>query len=650
MDHLRKCHLIWTTGTAGVLAAALAELLSSSLFHSLGGALWGVLTGLLVWMTASLSGMSVLRTGRWGWLLLCLPALGLGTLALVHPLTGLDLSVFFVALTGLTLLTLARQQSMDAITLGTALLLCWFCCYCALSPLCLSPDSFSYYEMAKTLFSDFGRVSTIRQYVEFTDYGISFPYLYPLLLAVTDLLTGWGMYCGVLVNIVASLLAALLFLPLSRQVCGVRWPGLMAATALLTNRKFLSEVLSGRAIPVAVLCVVALLCLLSRSHRWSHKNLFLVGLLAGCSMAARFDNMTVVAYVGACVLFFSGRGRLGRCLAYGAGALLPLLPWVGYSLAHFGTPWVTDNGGTLTMVTIYTPQRFFLPGEEVATLFTAPHAWLDALGGRFSVVLLLLVLTFVSTQVLLPGGLLVLDALKNLLLRRWNGDAPKTVWFSLLLLVFYGLKTLAYCLVGYETARYHGETVVLVLFALCCLLAPYVGKRMAALCTALYLVLALWAGVVYATPLRLTVSPLCTHPSYASCINFGYQAQDASWPDLLDRISSQPVLTEEVAHGPGWVEELETLIGDDQARVFFLSSAGNPYAYGAYTGQTTFTFLANQTGERLRYLTRAYIKPTHIVVTGEYDLQWLDALSPDWDLAPLGQVGNDRIYICTPKE
>ena len=292
MDRPHKCHLIWTAGTAGVLATALAELLpSSSLFHSLGGALWGVVAGLLLWQAAALAGMTSPRTGRLGWPLLCLPALGLSTLALVCPLTGLDLAVFFAALTGLTLLALARQRSLDAITLGTALLLCWFCCYCALSPLCLSPDSYSYYEMAKTLFSDFGRVSTIRQYVQFTDYGISFPYLYPLLLAVTDVLTGWGMYCGVLVNIVASLLAALLFLPLSRQVCGTRWPGLMAATALLTNRKYLSEVLSGRAIPVAVLCVVALLCLLSRSHRWSRKNLFLAGLLAGGLLRLVLDGL-----------------------------------------------------------------------------------------------------------------------------------------------------------------------------------------------------------------------------------------------------------------------------------------------------------------------------------------------------------------------
>lgn len=77
------------------------------------------------------------------------------------------------------------------------------------------------------------------------------------------------------------------------------------------------------------------------------------------------------------------------------GSSAPLLPWVVYSAARFGVPWISDNSGTLTMVEIYTPQRFFVPGEEAATLFTDPAAWLHALPGRFHVVLLLLLLTFV---------------------------------------------------------------------------------------------------------------------------------------------------------------------------------------------------------------------------------------------------------------
>lgn len=55
----------------------------------------------------------------------------------------------------------------------------------------------------------------------------------------------------------------------------------MAAIALLTNRKYLSEVLSGRAIPAAVLCVILLLFLFTQARVWTGKRLFLAGVIAG---------------------------------------------------------------------------------------------------------------------------------------------------------------------------------------------------------------------------------------------------------------------------------------------------------------------------------------------------------------------------------
>jgi len=645
MTAASRCSLIWAGGSAAVFGAVLTGTLpNASSVSVLGGAVLFLVAGLLLRIAAS----APLPASRCEWLLLSLPALGLSLYELASPLTGLAASIFFAVLTLFVLVIRSRHHSLDGITLGMNLLLCWFACYCALSNLCISPDSYSYYEMAKTMFSDFGRVSTIRQYVIFTDRGISFPYFYPLLLAIVDGLSGLGMYSGILLNCTASAAAALLFVPLSRQICGARWPGLVAAVALLTNRKYLSEVLSGRAIPAAVLCVVLVLLLLSRQDRWSWKILFLSGLAAGISMSTRFDNLTVVGFVGLCVLLLSGRGRIGKAVCYGVGALLPLLPWGWYSMTYFGTPWISDNGGTLTMVTITTPQRFFLPGEIPATLFTAPQEWVQALFSRSWVVILLLGLTFVSTQFLLPGAMLLLGGAKNRLLGRRNPNAPAAaLWIPVLLFIFYALKTLAYCLVGYETARYHAETVVLVIFALCCLLAPYVGRKLAVFCTALYLILALWAGVVYATPLSQTVRPLCTHPSYASCINFGFQTQDADWDALRRRISTQPLVTEQVAHMPDWVAQVQGVIDDDQAQVFFLSAAGDPCAYGAYTGQKTFACISNMNAERLRYLTEHYIRPTHIVVTGEYDLQWLDALSPAFDLTEIGQVGSNFIFTCS---
>ena len=640
----RRVWTVWAAGTGGVLGLALGLCLDVSWPHLLGcGVLFALAGGLL-----SLCWSAALGTpagpGRAGRLVLCLPALGLGLWACFTPVTPLAAALFFGA-AGLVwpAVSLSRGRfRWTAAAMG--LLLVWFFAYCALSPLCLSPDSYSYYDMARTLFSDFGRVATVRQYVVFTDYGISFPYFYPLLLALADGLTGLGMYSGVVLNVPLSAGAALLLLPLSRTLCGKEWPGAMAAAVLLTNRKFLSEVLSGRAIPAAVLCAVVMLLLLCRPDWKDRRWLALAGLVGGVSMVLRFDSLMAVGFGGLCVLLLSGKGRWVNALCYGGAAALPLLPWAAYSLTRFGTLWASDNSGTLTLVDVTTPQRFFVPGETPATLFTDPSAWLDAMGGRFSGVLVLLALTFVSTQALLPLAALTAGAVKGRLAgapRRPGAVRRGALW---LILLYYALKTLGYCLVGYETARYHAETVVMVTFALCCLLSPYVPRRLAAGGTALCLALCLWASLVYSTPLGQTVKPLCSHPSYGSCISFGYQEQDADWPALWARVSGTPLLTEETARLPAWAAELEKLVDDPGARVFFISAGGDPYAYGAYTGQKCFASLSNMTGERFFYLMDHYIHPTHIVITDEHDLQWVEPLEERYGLTPLGEVDGQQVF------
>ncbi len=635
---------IWFCGMAGIFGAALASCLDGTLLSGLGCGLLAALAGAAVWRLVLVNGAALPQLSRGEWLLLSLPGVALGCAVAAVPLTGVLASLFFLLILAAALLVLGRRNAFSLSGVVLAVLLCWFCCYCALSPPCLSPDSYSYYEMSQTLFTDFGRVATIRQYVEWTDYGISFPYFYPLLLAVVDGCTGLGMYSGVVLNIAVGLVSALLLPPVSRGLCRRGWPGVMAAIALLTNRKYLSEVLSGRAIPAAVLCVILLLLLFTQARVWTGKRLFLAGVIAGISMATRFDNLTVVAFVGLCVLLWAGKKRWRGILCYGVGALLPLLPWVVYSAARFGVPWISDNSGTLTMVEIYTPQRFFVPGEEAATLFTDPAAWLHALPGRFHVVALLLLLTFVSTQILLPALLLAAGAVRGRLSGKAVERPRREIALPALILVFYGLKTLAYCLVGYETARYHAETVVMVILALSCLAVPWVSRRLAGGVVVLYLVLALWAGLVYSTPLSQSIRPLCTHPSYASCLNFGYQEQDADWQALWRRVSGKPLLTEQVAHMPDWVSQMYRLVDDPDARVFFISSGGNAYAYGAYTGQKSFASIANMTQTRFFYLIEHRIFPTHIVITDEHDLQWVQPLEERYGLTFLGQVGDDLIY------
>ena len=640
------CGMFWSGGMGGALGLAMAVCLGVSPLHVLGSILLAALGGLLLCLAASRLWGALPPFAPLEWGLLCLPGVGLaGAVLYLRTLPGAMLSLFFLSTAVLLLLLLGRHKRLSGAGLLTGLALCWFCCCCAMSNLCFSPDSYSYYEMSKTIFSDFGRVNTIRQYIVPTDYGISFPYLYPLLLAVVDRLSGVGMYSGVLLNVYVSLLSALLLPPVSRRLCKRSWPGAAAAIALLTTRQYLGEVLSGRAIPAAVLCVVLLLLVLARPGGLSRRTYALAGFLAGASMAMRFDNMTVVAFLGFCVLVFSGKKRWSNTLCCAVGALVPLLPWIAYSMIHFGTPWISDNGGTMTMVEIFSPQRFYLPDEEVLTLFNAPQIWLEAVVQRSGSILVLLLLTFVSTQVLFPALITAAGTAAGLIRgRRASGLSLRQRLIPVLLVIFYLLKTAAYCLVGYETARYHAETAVMILLALGCLAAPYVSRRLALACTALYLVLALWAGFLYSTPLSQTVSPLCRHPDYARVLSMGFQAQDADWQALWQRVSTQPLLTEETAHMPAWAAQLHAMVGQEDARVFFISPLGDPYAYGAYTGQTTFSTLANATTERIFYLIDHDIRPTHVVISEGDSFPWAELLEERYGLTYVGQAGGNLLY------
>ena len=50
------------------------------------------------------------------------------------------------------------------------------------------------------------------------------------------------------------------------------------------------------------------------------------------------------------------------------------------------------------------------------------------------------------------------------------------------------------------------------------------------------------------------------------------------------------------------------------------------------------------TGERFFYLIDHYIHPTHIVITDEHDLQWVEPLQQRYGLALLGEVDGQQVF------
>src|SRR4051794_5984924 len=68
-----------------------------------------------------------------------------------------------------------------------------------------SPDSWSYLELSNTVFSDFYRVNSVRQFERPLDYGNSFPPLWPILIALVRMLAPVGIYAEYLLNLAVCL-------------------------------------------------------------------------------------------------------------------------------------------------------------------------------------------------------------------------------------------------------------------------------------------------------------------------------------------------------------------------------------------------------------------------------------------------------------
>ena len=94
-----------------------------------------------------------------------------------------------------------RSDSLAALIIGL-LAIMYVLIVCVLSAEVFSPDSYSYYEISKNIFTDFGKVNTIRQYVIWTGYDVSFPYLYPAAIGAVNALCGFGVYAGEFINAV----------------------------------------------------------------------------------------------------------------------------------------------------------------------------------------------------------------------------------------------------------------------------------------------------------------------------------------------------------------------------------------------------------------------------------------------------------------
>ena len=328
-----------------------------------------------------------------------------------------------------------------------------------------SPDAWTAYEISNTVFGDFYRENTAREYSTGGFYSSAFPPLWPVIMAVFKPLTG-NIYGSLLAAFVAYALFALAAEWFARRAFGQRGIGLLSALLLSHFPGFARELMSGRDRPL-LLCELAIAGgLLIGVRKASWQRVALLGFVAGAMIMTRFDALpsALVIMAGAVLLGV----RRGRILVLVVAFAVAISPWVIYSRTHFNASFASSN--KWTAISVVRGDVYDYHVTPPLTLYDAPGAWIRKVLNNVRPILEALG-AGIGRSVFLPilVVLAALVALESRMAGAPSARAPASVdWGALFILV---LATLApysgYLVTGYHDQRYFTITIwVAELFAL----------------------------------------------------------------------------------------------------------------------------------------------------------------------------------------
>lgn len=347
-----------------------------------------------------------------------------------------------------------------------------------------SPDSWTYFELAKTVFgSDFYKFNTYRSYFS-ESYSASFPPGYPFLLALSHLAFGENPLNAAVINIIVTLLIWIVVIRLTSKLGVSQLAAVMLATSLVLWPFYLDEVFSGRAIPAA------LLLFLLGFNAYSSGTLFRSGLWFGFSALIRFDYLVYAIFSQIAIGLLDSRHRR-KLILMPVGFLTGLSPWVIYSLSHFGKVWVSDN----SWIAMSAFPAFVLdfPAASTVTVLDNPKMWIL----RVSDNILPLAHSLRLSAIKFPA-LIFLGVFFILCLPRFIGSVR---WKLMLVIALICASLLPYLLTGYFDNRYFAAVFLCTAIVLMRSIETTLGNRLQ---WKVYLVglvatlmISLFAGVLY---------------------------------------------------------------------------------------------------------------------------------------------------------
>jgi hypothetical protein len=405
-------------------------------------------------------------------------------------------------------MTLVAQASPRTVTTGRALLTvaAWLILLVALGRLTVQAwphppytvDSWGYYELSRHLGTHFFRINTWRGYQSDIPYGISFGPMWPVTIKIVGLLTHVGVRAGLVAAVGCVIATAVALTGFARRAGLHPALGPVVGLGLLAFQPYTDEVMAARSFPLALMLLSVLLWLACGSpgqeaatgqRPATGQRAAAAGVVAAMIVLTRTDLLLAMVLLGGVLL---GCRRLPWSAA--AGFAIAMLPWVGFSFFHFGTPLASDN----VLVSEAVPRLhsvMVLDPATVPTVADHPAAWLARVAGNAGPVLI----GWVQSLATVPLLVTLLAGLAA-----WAWRRPAVPRLPLLLLGCLLVQTaVGQMTTGYRDARYLSGAL---LFALVVGVGAILGRatairRAAGGGTAVGLALLLAAGsVAYRAP------------------------------------------------------------------------------------------------------------------------------------------------------
>lgn len=542
------------------------------------------------------------------------------SLLLLSPLNIFSSGLYFMSVTclfgGATLFSMLKNTNEKRIGKSLYILSSLLICLYFYGGVDIfSPDSWSYYELSKTIFSNFYHVNTIRQYAYLSDYGCSFPPLLPVLMAIFSFFTGMNVYSGVFINLFVVLITGFLCYKLSLKMYGDIIIGGIVYFFIVTNVYYIDEVMSGRSIPLSMLFMLILLYLCWDIPHLSFKQCFTAGSVIALGVLTRYDFLPLAGTAVFTMLLFLRNNKYKKTLLIIFISLLIISPWMFYSYTTFKTPFASDNGRTAMSVELIRPSTYLTNDELLHTLMTHPYDWIKLYitNNLYGLMYSIGVSFFVSnTLTIFLCSVFLLIVLNR---GKWRGCLKCNKKIMICVCVSVGAFMIQFffiAMTGFKDDRYFcAFSTIIILFSIGALLKSNilknVSRRKLFTCFTIFLLLFFAVSLKY--------------------VNRNILAKSIYTREYL-----KPIIDNECLHISKQNQKLYNILKSDvyNPRVFFITRDGDvsPFKFGAQTGIFT-AYISQPTEDRILDLLETFIKPTHIYCENK-DKKWLIVIKKEY--------------------